>query len=51
MSDHGLFSSCGCQQRAAAGQICLTFFRDAQGFERLDDGSHAGFIRSRPSPL
>ena len=32
------------------GEIPGAFFRDAQGFGRLDAGSCAGFTRSRPPP-
>ena len=48
MSDHGLFSSYEGQQGAASWQDLWGFFRDAQGFGRLDAGSRAGFISSRP---
>ena len=51
MSDHGLFSSYyEGLQGAANGQHSRGFFRDAQGFGRLDAGSHAGFTSSRPPP-
>ena len=50
MSDHGLFSSYENQQGAANGQDSWGFFREAQGFRRLDDGSRAGFTSSRPPP-
>ena len=43
ISDHGLFSSYGGRQGAANGQDSWGFFRDAQGFGRLDAGSRAGF--------
>ena len=42
MSDHGHFSSYEGQLGAANGQDLLGFSRDAQGFGRLDAGSHAG---------
>ena len=32
------------------GKIRGTFFRDVQGFKRLDAGSRAGFTSFRPSP-
>ena len=48
ISDHGLFSSYEGQQEAANGQDSCGFFRDAQGHGRLDAGSRAGFISSRP---
>ena len=51
MSDHGLFSSYESQQGAANGQDSWGFFRDAQGFGRLDSGSPAGLTSSRPPPL
>ena len=51
ISDHGLFSSYEGQQGAANGQDSWGFFRDAQGFGRLDAGSRAGvIISSRPPP-
>ena len=48
ISDHGLFSSYEGHQGAANGQDSWGFFRDAQGFGRLDAGSRAGFTSSRP---
>ena len=51
MSDHGHFSSYEGQQGAANGQDSWGFFKDAQGFGRLNAGSHAGFPSSRPPPL
>ena len=51
MSDHDLFSSYEGQQGAANGQDSRGFFRDTQGFGRLDAGSRAGFTSSRPPPL
>ena len=48
IADHGLFSSYEGQQGEANGQDSWVFFRDAQGFGRLDAGSCAGFISSRP---
>ena len=51
MSDHGLFSSYEAQQGGANGQDSWGFFRDAQGFGRLDAGSRAGFTSSRPPSL
>ena len=50
ISDHGLFSSYEGQQVVANGQDSWGFFRDAQGFGRLDAGSPAGFTSSRPPP-
>ena len=35
---------------AANGQDSWGFFKDAQGFGRLDAGSRAGFTSSRPPP-
>ena len=35
---------------AANGQDSWGFFKDAQGFGRLDAGSRAGFTTSRPPP-
>ena len=37
-------------QGAANGQDSWGFFKDAQGFGRLDVGSRAGFTSSRPPP-
>ena len=37
-------------QGAANGQGSRGFFKDAQGFGRLDAGSRAGFTSSRPPP-
>ena len=50
MSDHDVFSSYEGQQGAANGQDSWDFFRDAQGFGRLDADSRAGFTSSRPPP-
>ena len=50
ISDRGLFSSYEGQQGAANGQDSWGFFRDAQGFGRLDVGLRAGFTSLRPSP-
>ena len=50
ISDHGLFSSYEGQHRAAKEQDSRGFFRDAQGFGRLDAGSRARFTWSRPPP-
>ena len=50
MSDHGLYSFYEGQQGAANGQDSWGFFKDAQGFGRLDAGSRAGFTSSRPPP-
>ena len=37
-------------QGAANGRASWGFFKDAQGFERLDAGSCAGFTSLRPPP-
>ena len=50
VSGHGLFSSYEDQQGAANGQDSWDFFRDAQGFGRMDAGSRAGFISSIKAP-
>ena len=50
ISDHGLFYSYEDQQEAANGKIRGEFFRDAQGFGRVDAGSRAGFTSSRLPP-
>ena len=50
MSDHGLFYSYEGLEGAANGQDSWGFCRNAQGFGRLDAGSHAGFTSSRPTP-
>ena len=50
MSDHGLFSSYEGLQGTANRQDSGGFFRDAQGFGRLDAGSRARFTSSRPPP-
>ena len=50
ISDHGLFCSSEGQQGAASGQDSWDFFRDAQGFGRLNVGSRAGFTSSRSPP-
>ena len=50
MPDHGHFSSYEGQQGAANGQDSWGFFKDAQGFGRLDAGSRAGFTSPRPPP-
>ena len=50
ISDHGLFSSYDGRQGVANGQDSWGFFRDAQGFGRLDAGSRAGFTISKPPP-
>ena len=47
MSDHGLISSYKGHNERRTGNIC-GFFKDAQGFGRLDAGSRAGFTSSRP---
>ena len=48
ISDHSLFSSYEGRQGAANGQDLWGFFRDAQGFGRLDAGLSASFTSSRP---
>ena len=48
MSGRGLSSSYEGQQRAANQQDLWGFFKDAQGFGRLDAGFRAGFTSSRP---
>ena len=48
MSDHGIFSYYEGLKGTANGQDSWVFFRDAQGFGRLDAGSRAGFPSSRP---
>ena len=50
ISGHGLFSSYEGRQGAAYGQDLRGFFRDVQGFGRLDAGSSAGFTSQRPPP-
>ena len=50
MSEHDLLMFYEGQQGAANGQVSWDFFRDAQGFGRLDAGSRAGFTSSRPPP-
>ena len=48
ISDHRLFSFYEGQQGAASGPGSWSFFRDAQGFGRLDAGSRAGLPSSGP---
>ena len=50
ISDHGLFSYYEGRQGAANRRDLCGFFRDTQGFGRLDTGSRAGFTSSRPPP-
>ena len=50
ISEHVFFSSYEGLQGAANGQHSWGFFRDGQGFGRLDVGSRAGFTSSRPPP-
>ena len=45
ISDHGLFSFYEGQQGAANMQDSWGFFKDAQGFGRLDAGSRVGFTK------
>ena len=46
----GRLNPCARAHGAANGQDSWGFFKDAQGFGRLDAGSHAGFTSSRPPP-
>ena len=50
ISDYGMFSSYEGRQGATNRQDSWRFFRDAQGFGRLDAGLRAGFTSSRPPP-
>ena len=50
MFDHGHFSSYEGHKERRTGKIRGAFFKDAQGFGRLDAGSRAGFTSSRPPP-
>ena len=50
MSDHGHFSSYEGQDSGEQARFVGHFFKDAQGFGRLDAGSRAGFTSSRPPP-
>ena len=50
MSDHGHFSSYEGHKEWRTGKIRGAFFKDAQGFDRLDAGSRAGFTSPRPPP-
>ena len=50
MSDHKHFYFLRGPQGAANGQDSWGFFKNAQGFGRLDAGSRAGFTSSRPPP-
>ena len=50
MSDDSPFFFYEGLKGAANGQDSWGFFRDARGFGRLDAGSRAGFISSRPPP-
>ena len=52
MYDRGIFSSYKRHKERRTGKIRraysgLRFFKDVQGFERRDAGSHAGFTSSR----
>ena len=49
-ADHGLFSSYEGKQGAVNGQDSWGFFRDAQGFGRLDAGSRTGFTSLKTPP-
>ena len=48
MSDHGLCSSYVGHKERRTGKIREIFFKDAQGFGRLDAGSRAGFTSLKP---
>ena len=50
ISDHGMFFPTRANKKRRTGKIRGAFPRDAEGFERLDAGSRAGFISSRPPP-
>ena len=50
MSDYGNFSSYEGHKERRTGKIRGAFFKDAQGFRRLDAGLRAGFTSSRPPP-
>ena len=50
ITGHGLFSSYEDRQGTANGQDSWGFFRDAQGFGRLDAGSRADFTSSSHPP-
>ena len=50
ISAYGLFSSYEGRKEAANGQDSWGFFKDTQGFGRLDAGSCAGFTSARPPP-
>ena len=50
MPDHGHFFFLRGPQGAANGQNSSGFFKDIQGFGRLDAGSRAGFTSSRSPP-
>ena len=51
MSDHGHFSSYEGHKERLTGKIRGSFFKDAQGFGRLDAGLRAGFTSSRPRQI
>ena len=48
ISDHDMFPSYEGQQGAANGQDSFFFFRDVEGYGRLDADSRTGFTSSRP---
>ena len=50
MLDHGHFSSYEGDKERRTGKIRGAFPRMHRGFGRLDAGSRAGFISSRPPP-
>ena len=50
ISDHGLFSLYEGRQGAVIGKDLRGFFRNDQGFERLDAGSCADFTSLRLPP-
>ena len=49
--DYGLFSSYEGRQGAENGKDSWGFYKDVQGFGRLDVGSRAGFTSSRPPTM
>ena len=50
MFDHGIFSSYEGPNERRTDKILWGFFKDAQGFGRLDAGSRTGFTNSRSPP-
>ena len=51
ISEHGHFSSHEGHKEPANGQDSWGFFKDAQGFGRMDAGSCVGFSSSRPPTM